>query len=80
MLSILDYFDEYCPTTGNISSYLNQVEQFFIMNDIAQSTQKVNAKQFYLTPSKEKMYRILEDLCEPKKMGEKSYEEIKHLL
>ena len=75
------YVDEFYVESGNISTYLVCMEQFFIANDIAHGTQpETNCKEILLSTIGKKMFRVLEDLCAPQKVSEKSFEEIKHLL
>ena len=71
--------DEFCVESGNISTYVDCVEQFFITNDIVYGIQtQTKCKAILLSNIEEKTYRVLEDLGTSQKPREKSFEEIKH--
>ena len=73
--------DEFWVESGNISTYLDRVEYFFIANDISHGTEiKTKCEAILLSTIGEMTFRILEDLCAPQKPSEKSFKEIKHLL
>ena len=78
-MPLLRHLEEFCTESGNISTYLDCVEQFFITNDIGYGNQtKCNA--ILLTTIGEKTYRVLEDLHTSQKPSDKSLEEITQLL
>ena len=80
-LAMLGCLDKYWPETGNISSDLDHVKWFFIATcNMIFSQTKNKCKTIYLAPLGKKTERILEGLCAPQELNEKSYEEIKHLL
>ena len=65
--------------SGNILTYLDHMEQFFIANDIGYGDQ-TKCQAIWLSAIEEKTYRVLEDLCTPQKPSDKSLEEITQLL
>ena len=78
-MPLLGHLEEFCMESGNISTYLDRVEQFFIANDIRCGNQ-TKCKAIFLSAIGEKTYRVLEDLCIPQKPDDKSLEEITQLL
>ena len=73
--------DEFYIESGNMLTYLDCVEQFFIENDITHGTEtETKSKAILFSTIGEKIYRILEDLLTPQNLSEKSFEVIKHLL
>ena len=78
-MPLLGHLEEFYMESGNISTYLNHVEQFFIANYIRCGNQ-TKCKAILLSAIGEKMYRVLEDLCTPQKASNKSLKEITQLL
>ena len=78
-MPLLRHLEEFCMKSGNISTYLDRVEQFFIANNIGCGNQ-TKCKAILLSAIGEKTYRVLEDLCTPQKPSDKSLEEITQLL
>ena len=78
-MPLLGHLEEFCTESGNILTYLDSVEQFFIANDIECGNQ-TKCKAILHSTIGEKTYRVLEDLCTPQKPSDKSLEEITQLL
>ena len=83
-MPLLGHLEEFCTESGNISTYLDHVEQFvfcfsFIANNIGYGNQ-TKCKAILLSAIEKKTFRFVEDLCTPKKPSDKSLEEITQLL
>ena len=82
-MPLLGHLEEFCTESGNISTYRDRVEQFFVFFLIAKDIgcgNQTKCKATLLSTIGEKTYRILEDLCTPQQPSEKCLEEITQLL
>lgn len=72
---ICQHSEEFCIVSGNISSYLNCLELFFLVNDLVYSQQtEINSRDILLSTMDKKTYNVLEDLCAPQKLRDRIFE------
>lgn len=79
-MALIGSIDTFNPKADNWILYQEQLEQFFVVNNIKQEEGSDRRISALLSLIRADTYRVLRDLCTPRKPSEKSYAELCELL